>query len=257
MDDIRALELFEKELNSIGMPDLWDKVYHRVQGVRNGGHPAEHSSDKHHGDLRRQYRSVSSVRNGAYGTPQNSPVNTKRHQLITVLAAAGALAVCAVISLLIVVSVRDMPADTVNITSPASNSAVTEDNIPVKKAAPHSLALCARSVRELEEKLGGIAEGDMIYEDSAYLYRFDGTGRLCAMTESESGKMIDLERCARLLIEKHFPDVSAGDCAITIDTGGEYPMLCARAELSHEGPAVTEIRMNFYTDEWQRLLGLE
>ena len=80
---------------------------------------------------------------------------------------------------------------------------------------------------------------------------------LCDMIETESGNRLDLEKIARTLIDNHFPGVSAESFIITIDTSGEYPMLCARAEISQDGLAITDITMKFYTDEWQNLLGIE
>lgn len=225
MNENRSLELFKNELDSITMPDLWEKVYSRVQNIQSFGKKSGQSYRK---------------RSGIYA-----------------FIAAGAALFCIAVSLLIVHSVRNTPTDIRSYDGQPICQSGPANDMQMKSVEPHSLALSARTMGELEEKIGSISDSDVIYEDSAYLYRFDEEGQLCDMIETESGNRLDLEKIARTLIDNHFSGVSAESFIITIDTSGEYPMLCARAEISQDGLAITDITMKFYTDEWQKLLGIE
>lgn len=225
MDENRSLELFKNELDSITMPDLWEKVYNRVQNIQ-------------------------SVR-------KKSGQRYRKRSRIYAFIAAGAAAFCAAVSLVIFLSVRNMPVDIKNNTEqPVSQSNVIND-IPIRSVQPYSFSLSERAKEELEEKLGSFSRNDIIYEDSTYIYRFDTKGVLCDMIETENGNRLDLKKTARTLIQNHFSGVSADNYAITIDDSGEYPMLCATAVISQNGLMISEISMRFYTDEWQKLLDLE
>ena len=222
MNENHALELFEDELNSIRMPDLWEKVYSKVQSIP---------------DIRQ--------------SPEQRPRGFSKIYAFAGLAAFVLLAAVSTIFLVnMSVSIRDEQ-------STSFYSETVSDVIPIKSVQPHSFSLSAKTNDELELMLGSVSANDMIYEDSAYIYRFDENGILCGMADPESGNCIDLEKTARLLIGNHFPEATVNSFAVTLDNSGEHPALCIKADITQNGLSITEIKITFCTDEWRKLLGIE
>lgn len=139
--------------------------------------------------------------------------------------------------------------------TPAGES-LDSTGLPMVSAKAGSLALSERSIQELETLVGSIGDKESVYEDSAYIYHFDSSGRLVSMLDENSGAEINLEKTALLLLQRHFPDISIENYSIFISDDGDRPSLYARADVLGEGLTITEIKMTFYTDEWQTLLGV-
>lgn len=222
MNESHALELFENELNAIKMPDLWEKVYSRVQSIP---------------DIRQR--------------PKRRLRGFSTNYTFAALASVILLAAASTIYIInMSVNIGDEQ------TSNVYNTALSDD-IPIKSVQPHSLALSARTDEELELMLGKVSLNDMIYEDSAYIYHFDENGILCGIADPESGNCLDLEKTAKLLIENHFPEATVNSFAVTLDNSGEHPALCIKADITQNGLSITEIKITFFTDEWRKLLGIE
>lgn len=226
MTDDRLSELLSRDIGTIPVPDMWDRVQQKVSAS------PQTAAENHH-----TYRK------------RTSP-------LIYALIGGSAVSV----TLLLLIGVAGLPQPDLLTGQPAGSSpsagAAGSDHLPMVSAETGSLALSGRSTEELEALIGRLAEGESVYEDSAYLYRFDSDGCLTYMLDEESHRSIDIEETARRLLQRHFPDISIENYSIYLGEDTEHPSLCAKAEMVGEGLTITEIKITFYTDEWQKLLGL-